>query len=311
MTLGRKYGMLFNMNLSSRWSRINQTIWLMAALICIAFFVFEIQLSRQALLSPPAELQTNLNRLGISLLAYINYLAVLRALYMLVHLFIAGFIIFKSPNETFAVFVAYFLLLMGTTFWTLTPEILNQPEFWQTPRALANVFTSLSLLVFFLIFPDGRFNPRWTIPFAVIMTFFLVIENFFPQSILSPKNWQWVYAVWLSLFTMAVMIYVPVTRYRSLTNPITRQQTKWVIYGIASSLILFFLIALPISLGVSSEQGTLYGLFFITGSTLAFMLIPLSIGIAVTQFRLWDIDPIINRTLVYGALSFLTILFTF
>jgi signal transduction histidine kinase len=105
------------------------------------------------------------------------------------------------------------------------------------------------------------------------------------------------------------MIYVPIYRYRSLTDPVTRQQTKWVVYGVAASLLLFFLIALPVALGVPANEGTLYGLFFITGTTLAFMLIPLSIGVAVMRFRLWDIDPIINRTLVYGALSFLTILF--
>lgn len=278
-------------SLSLRWARVAQITWIAAALLCLVFFIIEIRLSYQ----PP--------------LPSANYLTTLRTFYLLVHLFIAGFLIVKRPNETFAVFVAFFLLLMGTTFWTLSPNILDQPDFWQTPRAFANLLTSVAFLIFFLIFPDGHFHPRWTIPFALGMSVFLIGENFFPQTLLSPKNWGYIPAAWLSLFTMAVLIYVPTHRYRSLTNPVTRQQTKWVVYGIASAIFLYFLIALPVALGTSIEQNTPYGLFFITGTTLALMLIPLSIGVAIMRFRLWDIDPLINRTLVYGALSFLTILF--
>lgn len=295
--------------LSIRRTRSAQILWILMALFCLVFFCVEIYLSRQALIAPPAELETNLNQLNVSLPFYINYLTILRVLYMLVHFVIAGFIIFKRPKEVFTVFVAYFLLLMGTTFWGLSPNISDLPDFWQIPRAFANLFTSSTLLVFFLIFPDGRFNPRWTLPFTVVMIGFLIIENFFPQSVLSPKNWPWVFAMWLSLVTMAVMVYVLVYRYRNLTDLVTRQQAKWVVYGVAAAIIIFFLIALPVSLGVSIAQGTPYGLFFITGMTLAFLLIPFSIGIAVMRFRLWDIDPLINRTIVYGALSFLTILF--
>ncbi len=287
-----RYGIdtMTHASLSLRWARLAQIVWLAAALLCLAFFIVEIRLSYQNPL--PAT----------------DYLTALRTLYMVVHLFIAGFIIFKRPTETFAVFVAYFLLLMGAAFWTLSPAIPNQPAFWQTPRAFANLLTAAAFMVFFLIFPDGRFHPRWTIPFAFGMTIFLIGENFFPHTLLSPKNWGYIPAAWLSLFTMAVLIYVPVHRYRSLTDPVIRQQTKWVVYGIASAILLYFLIALPVALGAPSDPNTPYGLFFITGTTLALMLIPLSIGVAVMRYRLWEIDPLINRTLVYGALSFLTIL---
>ncbi|MBI2332735.1 MAG: sensor histidine kinase, partial [Chloroflexi bacterium] len=135
-------------------------------------------------------------------------------------------------------------------------------------------------------------------------------EYFFPASLLNPQNWNIVFSTALSLFTLAVLIYVPVYRYRNISNPTVRQQTKWVVYGISIALLGFFITAFPSSFNYPQLQlGTFLGMLQVTGLILFFLLIPLSIGVAILRFRLWDIDPIINRTLVYGTLSFLTVLF--
>jgi signal transduction histidine kinase len=294
--------------LPARWQRAVQVLWILVTLLALAFFIYEVNLSYSELLDAPLTLQRNLADHGISLRVYANYLTGLRSMYMLVHLVIAGIVIFKRPNERIAVFTAFFLVMLGTTFWPLAERVADQPAFWRLPRAIANLLMSSSLLIFFLIFPDGRFTPRWTKPVAVVMLCLLVIENFFPESNLNPQN-NWTVGATLSLITMIIMVYVPVHRYRSMSNPVLRQQTKWVVYGISAAIIGFFIVTLPASFGISMEEGTTYGLISITGMMLSILFIPISIGIAITRSRLWDIDPIINRTLVYGALSFLTILF--
>src|SRR5512139_356889 len=177
--------------LPPHWQRAAQISWGLFTLLALAFFVFEVNFSYNHLLNPSHNLQENLAKLGLNVRTYANYLTGLRSVYMLVHLVIAGIIIFKRADERIAIFVGFFLILMGSSFWTLTDRIVNQPEFWRLPRAIANLLMSGSLLTFFLVFPDGRFVPRWTKTFTAVMVLILVIENFFPESTLNPQNWVW------------------------------------------------------------------------------------------------------------------------
>jgi hypothetical protein len=85
-----------------------------------------------------------------------------------------------------------------------------------------------------------------------------------------------------------------VVRFRRSLDP-ERAQLKWLTYSAAITFGLFvskFLIP-PRSTRVLAETASLFALG----------LLPVAIGFAVTRYRLYDIDVLINRTLVYGALS--------
>jgi hypothetical protein len=85
-----------------------------------------------------------------------------------------------------------------------------------------------------------------------------------------------------------------------------RQQTKWVAYGIALfCLVVVVGYGLMFFFPALTEPSSLYPLVFNVVGNFAQLLIPLSFGLAILRSRLWDIDILINRTLVYGTLTLL------
>ncbi len=103
------------------------------------------------------------------------------------------------------------------------------------------------------------------------------------------------------IFALLAAFYSQTYRYRRVSTPLERQQTKWVVLSLALiPVYLLFQIVNTMFGGFSIEIST-----FIDTSLrfLMALLIPLSIGVSILRYRLWDIEVIIRRTLVYGGLT--------
>jgi hypothetical protein len=92
----------------------------------------------------------------------------------------------------------------------------------------------------------------------------------------------------LVLTTLAAFLSL-ILRFRRAQGE-ERQQLKWFLY--AGALVIFFLVTGPVLPG----EGAL-------GTGLVIALFPVAAGIAILKYRLYDIDRLINRTLVYGLLT--------
>jgi len=123
-------------------------------------------------------------------------------------------------------------------------------------------------------------------------------------------------AHWLTVGAYTVLPLLPlcmlasalslVLRYRRSKGD-ERQQIKWIAFA-ASLVALVYLIAMVASFIHPSESwttaGSLWWLNLLTyAALLSFVTIPIAVGFAVLKYRLYDIDLIINRTLVYGLLT--------
>lgn len=225
---------------------------------------------------------------------------------------ISAIVIFvRKPNDIFTIFVTIMLATFGTATFTgsLNGIQLVYPQLDWLVQTLAFI-GGCSIIAFFFLFPNGHFTPRWTVLIFIAWIPFQLPRYYFPNSPLNLANSHPL--LYNLLFPMAILVGIAtqIYRYRRISNAVEQQQTKWVIYGLTIGLCGYLLLRL-LSLTVPDPLGKdiLVSLVLNISAVIFILLIPISITIAVTRYRLWDINPIINRTLVYGLLSAGTILF--
>jgi len=182
------------------------------------------------------------------------------------------------------------------------------------PLNLVGFLGSASLFVFLLLFPNGRLVPRWMGLILLLGIIFSFFDNLPSKGSPFDANWPgWLYVL-ENLVLYGAIIFSQIYRYRRVSTPVQRLQTKWVVFGGTVTLGVFIGL-LVISLLVISFVPSLNNTLFFTEVwailPIAALLIPLSIGFSILRYRLYDIDVLINRTLVYGTLTILLALFYF
>ena len=234
---------------------------------------------------------------------------------------VGALLVAKRPGNPIGWFLSASSLVVGVaaleTYAAYVMTTRGRPDWLAVVGAWANswywfMFIALAIVYLPLYFPDGRLPSRRWRPVAVIVgigALVLIVLGMLADTLrgqdvdyrienpIGIEGLAHVEDMPVVIGVMSVPLGVGcvgavaavVVRFRR-SGGVERQQMKWFLYAAAPILTLPLTDALP-------------GIF--GGLVLGWLLLglPTAIGVAVLKYRLYDIDVVINRTLVYGALT--------
>lgn len=306
--------------LHGRWLFLTRVAWVAVAITALAIVVFSVPSSfehyrgvctaeaevcaERAVDQPTPEGVRALQDVGLSVRSYALLNVVVDKVFQLMWFAVGALIFWRRSDDRMALLVSVFLVSFGPV--TVDPTAANalissQPAWWLPVRSVENV-GDVSVVLFFLLFPSGRFVPHWTRWLAVALIAFQVSGVLFPGVYSRSPSLETV-SFLVFLGGVVSLVWSQVYRYRRFSSPAQRRQTKWVVFGTTLGVAGTFPFQLPVDLSLVGGDTPLTLLLLKTGFTLSFLLVPLSVSVAVLRSRLFDVDILINRTLVYGSLT--------
>ncbi len=217
---------------------------------------------------------------------------------------VGGLIFWRRSKYWDGLLPAFILFSTGPGFSGL---FLSQSQAFHWAKVFDTVFASIVWPTFFLmlyLFPNGRFEPRFTRHLVLIPYItFLAAAFLFATNLVGTAILQIVILIY-AIGGLASQVY----RYRKVSTPEERQQTKWVVFALGTVIALAFTTPFLLQLFPAWKIGTPSRFWFEligygTVGILLTALLPLALGVSILRYRLWDIDIIIRRTLSYAILT--------
>jgi hypothetical protein len=167
------------------------------------------------------------------------------------------------------------------------------------------------VLLAFLLFPTGRVaSQRWrpALALPLLMALGMAARAFVPGPMdflgrPNPLGVAWMpqsvnngFAGGVPAMGGAVVAYMQLSRRYRAAGRAERQQIKWLAIPVVALAIALLATVIDLALGGSGGGAGISALYAVVE-----LLLPICMGIAVLRYRLYEIDVLINRALVYGA----------
>lgn len=298
------------------WMKIARLSWAAFAFVSLGLFIASLPAHYEMVVNFSTHWLGNtriISQMGIPISAYAIYMLSLSSILVCAYIGVGALIFLARPNDRMALLSAFILVASGVT-WPNTLESLKAyPNSSSILALLIGMIGTLGFTLFFwlaYLFPSGSFVPRWTWIPAAFFLLSVSLINLFPNTVFDINTWHPVLNYGLFLGIIATMIFAPVYRYRKVSTPVQRQQLRWIAFSLVIGLTTFAILGIAgnISSFISNDvAGSIFALTADTILMLALLLFPIAVGISIMRYRLWNIDIIINRSILYGTLTVLII----
>lgn len=256
--------------------------------------------------------QPVLDQLGISRDFFAGYFIFFDSVLVLIVSFIAILIYRSRARDWLALFAAQEMVIMG---------IASTSSIYRLSIAggLISSVGNFSIAVLLLCFPNGKFVPKWTKWLMVIGTPFQLLGAW-----ITVQTWQQgnvpeaLYSIVGTLNTTILIVGVTaqVYRYRKVSSPSQKQQTKWVVLFSVAALVSFIIFFCSQALFPAIVFPSVFpqrAVYTLASLIAAFILVPMvvlgtaylpfGIALSMIRYRLWEVDLVINRALVNAIVS--------
>jgi signal transduction histidine kinase len=245
-------------------------------------------------------------------------IVVLEYLFSAANLVLAVFLVWLRPRDRAARLLAVGMVGTAAVFNLQAHSALDVVrsgalEFFHD--SMFHIVSGMAYVYAIVLFPDGRL-PRWRAPawlkWPVFAAFLFLVGN---VGLIGSDFHGSDAAGYLGFFGLVVPISGLVAqafRYRQASGPEERQQSRllMVVLGVAfgAALVFFAVTAALKASGQVSQQDIEELSFRIIPPLIT--LVPLALFAVILRFRLWDVDRVIHKALLYAALAaFLTFVY--
>lgn len=288
--------------------------WLLLHLVIVGLFISAVPSDyAENFRSATQEFAPALKTAGLSPQFFAGYRTAFNTLEAAAFILVGIFIFIRKSDDWMVMLASVACSTFAVLFVpTLIRLIVYHPAF-EVPVAFVRALgLAFALIVFYYLFPDGRLVPGWLRWIALLWAGLVTLWFLFPGmplNLVFLDTWFNNIAASFVLFSIVFGsgVLSQIYRYRRVSNALQRQQTKWVVFGTTMAFAGFFLYYLPMALfpelRVPSFPRVIHILVGIPVLDTFVLAAPVSLGLAILRFRLWDVDYLINRSLVYAILS--------